>query len=766
MPKVVPTAKSPPEEVAEAEVAVDDVEVPPLPPILPPNDNDDEDDGKIVAMAAEGEEGIVQLANAEAAGEPAAKDEDNNLEQPIFYAVRVGYAACPSCSSSKADDAAALTSATPSGNGCNHVSTIRSAIFLRWQDVQQFVEFQEASPAAASANGVVNVPFHHNVEYKEFTDMERALKYLQQVTPPSTNKQWWKIRSLPRPKVSNMPIQPPVKNFNPPTKKWESMYQASLQFKAIHGHINILTADASTEDEKELLKWVKYQRTSYKAYLEDPMGRNHSMTSTKVYRLKEAGFDWIVEDKRKWLSEGTMPTSDTGKRKRGRPRKSETSTSEERLKKKHRKDEEDRKKARPIRQKWLEMHESLRQYKAAHGTVKILDDDNSEEHKELKLWVKAQKANYIRWNAGADVGMTSEKAELLTELGVEFAPSWDEMFAQVVAYKSQHGHINVTSEENAELASWMVKQNHVLGRHLMGMTTRLKKEQISRLMNVGFEGGRTKFVSGDGRIEGDYKNENVSVMLCLYAVLVLHGHCNVPTSAGTDLSNWVAAQRRMYGKLISGKPGKRSFLDASKMQRLTDLGFQFRPRGSYYSWEEQMVELKKYKEETGDCKIPVNHERLGSFVKLVRRDYKKYVQGKKCGMTAAREAELQALGFVFEGGKTPERKVTQPKSWEERYQDLIRYKEQNGDTIVPQNSGRLGQWVHAQRVHYKKFKKGEQSQMTAEKALKLSEIGFCFDAAERFRGSRISTMQRPLETAEEVQVQIPDVPPALGGSFY
>lgn len=85
---------------------------------------------------------------------------------------------------------------------------------------------------------------------------------------------------------------------------------------------------------------------------------------------------------------------------------------------------------------------------------------------------------------------------------------------------------------------------------------------------------------------------------------------------------------------------------------------------------------------------------------------------------------------------------------------------------MPQNSGRLGQWVHAQRVHYKKFKKGEQSQMTAEKALKLSEIGFCFDAAERFRGSRISTMQRPLETAEEVQVQIPDVPPALGGSFY
>ena len=159
--------------------------------------------------------------------------------------------------------------------------------------------------------------------------------------------------------------------------------------------------------------------------------------------------------------------------------------------------------------------------------------------------------------------------------------------------------------------------------------------------------------------------------LNFFCFITTQGHCNIPTSAGTDLSNWVAAQRRMYGKLISGKPGKRSFLDASKMQRLTDVGFQFRPRGSYYSWEEQMAELKNYKEVNGDCKVPVNHERLGSFVKLVRRDYKKYVQGKKCGMSAAKEAELQELGFVFEGGKTPERKVTHPKSWEERYEDLM-----------------------------------------------------------------------------------------------
>lgn len=563
MPKATTANKPPPPEAAAAAIAVDDLEVPPLPPILP---NDDDDDAKMAASSAsEGEGGAIKPSAAAKVAEKSAAKHNNKSEQ-IFYAVRVGYAACPNCSASTNNDGAASPSATttPSGRDCNHVTTLRSAIFLRWEDVQQFVEFQEGAspPAAAAATGVVNVPFHHNVEYKEFNDMERALKYLQKVTPPSaiTTKKsssstakatTTKIRSLHRNKA-NMPTHPPLKNFNPPTKKWERMYQSALEYKSAHGHLNMLLSSAPAEDasekEKDLYKWAKYQRTSYKAYLEDPMGRNHSMTTEKVNRLKEAGFDWIVEDKKKWLSEvvtttGGGTSSSDGKRKRGRPKKFDAPSEDERrrLKKKQKKEEEDEKRVRPIRQKWLDMLESLKQYKVTHGTVDIPEDDNSEEHKELKLWVKAQKSNFIRWKAGGDVGMSQEKADLLTGLGMEFAPSWDEMFAQVVAYKSQHGHINITSEEDAALASWMLKQNHILGKHLMGMTTRLKKEQISRLMNVGFEGGRTKFVSGNLIVEGggstsggggggggadfdarwdemfgrlqEYKNENVSVMM-------------------------------------------------------------------------------------------------------------------------------------------------------------------------------------------------------------------------------------------------------------
>lgn len=486
MPKVVKTSDLPAAASAAA-VDVDDVEVPPLPPI---DITDDKDEGAKKPPAAAKKNAAV------------VREQQTN---PKFYAVRVGYAVH---SSDKADGEGSSSSSS-------HVSTIRSAIFLRWEDVQPFVEFQEDIPPEAAAFLQLE-----KIQYKEFNDIESALRYLQGSTA-ITGKT--KIRSLKKPDI--MPLVPPVKNFNPPTKKWEGMYNAALQYKSTHGNLDITSADTDTltEDEKELLKWVKYQRAQYRTYLDDPMGRNHSVTAEKVNRLKEAGFEWIVEDKKKWLTDQMSP------RKRGRPRKSESPEKKSKKQKKKR-DSSAEVKNRPIRQKWLDMLESLRAYKTAHGTIEIPDDDNSEENKELKTWVKAQKYNYIRWNAGHDVGMTQEKANMLIELGMDFVPSWDQMFGKVVEYKEQHGHINVTPEEDGDLSKWMQKQNHVLGKHLSGSTTRLKKDQIARLLNVGFQGGRTKFVSGDYVDKGpkggadsfdarwdvmfeqlqEYKNENVS----------------------------------------------------------------------------------------------------------------------------------------------------------------------------------------------------------------------------------------------------------------
>jgi hypothetical protein len=92
-----------------------------------------------------------------------------------------------------------------------------------------------------------------------------------------------------------------------------------------------------------------------------------------------------------------------------------------------------------------------------------------------------------------------------------------------------------------------------------------------------------------------------------------------------------------------------------------------------------------------------------------------------------------SIGFVFNAGKTPKKCIGRKKTWDERVQELLAYKEEHGHTLVSQKNGSLGIWVKQQRTEYRRMKKGQKSFMTAEKALQLNEIGFKFDA-EKYKG--------------------------------
>ena len=76
-------------------------------------------------------------------------------------------------------------------------------------------------------------------------------------------------------------------------------------------------------------------------------------------------------------------------------------------------------------------------------------------------------------------------------------------------------------------------------------------------------------------------------------------------------------------------------------------------------------------------------------------------------------------------------KSAERKTWEERFEDLLQYKEEHGTTRVPQSYPGLGNWVHSQRVGYHLMKKGRETHLTAEKAVKLAEAGFAFVVAPR-----------------------------------
>ena len=60
-------------------------------------------------------------------------------------------------------------------------------------------------------------------------------------------------------------------------------------------------------------------------------------------------------------------------------------------------------------------------------------------------------------------------------------------------------------------------------------------------------------------------------------------------------------------------------------------------------------------------------------------------------------------------------------NWQEKFQQLVAYKEKHGDCNVPQRDGHLDGWVNVQRMYCDK---------DSEHGKQLSAIGFCWNILE------------------------------------
>jgi hypothetical protein len=148
-------------------------------------------------------------------------------------------------------------------------------------------------------------------------------------------------------------------------------------------------------------------------------------------------------------------------------------------------------------------------------------------------------------------------------------------------------------------------------------------------------------------------------------------------------------------------------------------------------WEAQLAKLNDYAREHGDCNVPrdwAEDPELGSWVSTQRRCKKLLDRGEPSeGMTAARAAKLEALGFWK--GRCKGRWDT--AGWEAQLAKLKAYQRKHGDCNVPQGwveDPPLGRWVSTQRKGQKKLDRGEPSDgMTAARAVKLEALGFAWE---------------------------------------
>lgn len=357
--------------------------------------------------------------------------------------------------------------------------------------------------------------------------------------------------------------------------------------------------------------------------------------------------------------------------------------------------------------------------------VKQLLEGNMEEtDQDLERWIADQRKGYhnMQEDKKALLAMTAAKAERLKEIGFDFQfYTWDDRLLQLQDFEKEHGKDKVDdlAERDSELAKWYAKQKTQYRAFCKGKPSKLDAPQIHKLKAIGFGADNSK-----------YDEEFTEMFEELREYKRKHGHCNVHTQSKETirLSKWVIKQRCHYKQL---KDGKSSHMNAERMIKLTDLGFVFVPKGKNPSWDDRIAECRKFYTEHKNIRFPKSEQAMRSWISRVRGEYRLFKENKPCNITQEKIDTLNEMGIVWETGFASGPMRYPRKSWDERFEDMLSFIRVNGHSVVPQATPGLGEWVHTQRVEYKKLQHGKKSAMTAERALKLVTIGFTFDAQKK-----------------------------------
>ena len=313
---------------------------------------------------------------------------------------------------------------------------------------------------------------------------------------------------------------------------------------------------------------------------------------------------------------------------------------------------------------------------------------------------------------------------------------WDEKFEKLIEYKAQHGSffgVYNLRQNDKKGEEFKVLTNFVHAeRRRYQKVQQLEKddpdsinekdlEKIEKLKEIGFiteeTGAKTDASVPDSRsLSFDEMYEK------LKKFKEKHGHVSVPrTEESKQLLNWIVYQKNGYKRMMKGK---QTDMNYERLAKLTALGLKVQAE-ERKPFEVRATEWFEYKMKHGKDPSSIHRNLLGRWARHQRKKYRMKQQGLKTSLTDKQIDQLNAFGFPWVMREP--RIVTQPKSWEERYEDLVKYKEKFGNCNVPQKHSSLGGWVHRQRRDYMERKLGLPTSLTPEKVEKLKSLGFLFN---------------------------------------
>ena len=278
---------------------------------------------------------------------------------------------------------------------------------------------------------------------------------------------------------------------------------------------------------------------------------------------------------------------------------------------------------------------------------------------------------------GVDISLKTLQ-ESITALCIDkLGFTWDLRYGELIKYKEQFGNYNVPSEwaENKQLGRWVNTQRKCYRNE------ELSKDRIKRLEDIGFDWD-------------PHKSRWYDMFDALKEYTNIHGAVNIPRNLvekNLPLGQWVINQRELYEDKI---------LSDDQIRDLNNIGFVWDTYELY--WEEMFDALKRFKDEHGDCNVPLEWPENKQLAKWVnnQREYYRRTNRRPAKFSKDKIDRLEKLGFIW----------FMESHWEDMLDALRRFKEEHGDCNVPlewPENKQLARWVDNQRTHYRKKSLGE-----------------------------------------------------------
>jgi len=206
------------------------------------------------------------------------------------------------------------------------------------------------------------------------------------------------------------------------------------------------------------------------------------------------------------------------------------------------------------------------------------------------------------------------------------------------------------------------------------------------------------------------------------------GHCNIPQryADNPSLGYWCKNVRCAYIKIEQGMKAHHN-LSQGRIERLEEIGFQWKGVDFDEAFEKRCRELIVFKEEFGHCNVPTKYSgnpSLGQWCSSMRIAYKKIQKGMTTdrNLSLDRIERLEEIGFQWKG-------FDHDEAFEKRCRELIAFKEEFGHCNIPQTCAgnpKLGRWCGSMRLIYKKVQKGMTTRcnLSRDRIERLEEIGF------------------------------------------